>query len=490
MDFPNFILGAYQSQSPLAACQQAVNWYPEPVETPGARNPYALYPTPGQQTFLTTPQIAGRALFTIADRTHAVMGNGIYEIFAGGSYTLHGTVAFDAHPAGMTYNGLAGNQMLISSGGLMYYVDHATNVVTLVTGLTATSITHIGMVDGFFSALDVDTNRIFVSPLNDTTAVWDITQFIQRTTQPDPWRAMVVIPPDIWAIGELTGDVLYDAGTAPFPLAPRPGITFRYGIIAPYSIASIGNTVLWLARDKDGTGIVVQTRGYQPQPISTKALETAIAGYARTSTITDAEGWTTQWEGHTFYVLNFPTAQRTWAYDTSTGFWIQMGTWDVAANDFDTWSPRCHTYAFGKHLVADRTSGAINVLDVTYGTEANGAAIRRVLVPPPLWVTSEAQRLKVGRFEVILQNGIATQTGQGAAPVVMLDVSHDAVTWSNQRMCNTGLAGDTIHRVFWLRNGASTLLWVPRITVSDPIPWRIIAAEFEGTGVRGSGRAA
>ena len=470
MDYRNFILGAYQSQSPLAACQQVINWYPEAMETPGARNQYALYPTPGQETFLTTTDIGSRGMLTIADRTHGVTGSGAYEFFETGMATKRGTVAVDKNPAGMTYNGLAGNQLLISSGGLLYYLDLASNTVTAVTGTSATSFTHVGMVDGFFCALDVDSNRIFVSPLNDAGAVWDITQFIQRTTQPDPWKAMVVIPPDIWAIGELTGDVLYDAGTSPFPLAPRPGITFRYGIIAPFSIASIGNTVLWLARDKDGAGVVVQTRGYQPQPISNKALETEISNYARTSTITDAEGWTYQQEGHQFYVLNFPSVPATWAFDTSTSMWSRRGTWNPEVNDFDVWSPRTHTYAFGRHLVGDRTSGRLSVLDVTFGTESNGDAIRRVLVPAPLWCDPNEQRLYMSRFEVILQNGLGTQTGQGSAPVAMLETSHDAVTWSNQRTCSAGRAGQYMNRVFWLRNGASTLLWVPRLTVSDPIP--------------------
>ncbi len=490
-DYPNFIGWAYQSQSPLMACQQLINWYPEKVETPGARGPLALYPTPGQSTYLTTSDTNGRALFTIADRTHAVMGASVYEVFAGSAATKRGAITQDSNPAKMTYNGLAGNQLLISSGGLLYYLDLATNTITQVTGLSAyTSFTHIGMVDGFFCALDVASNRIFVSPLNDTTATWDLTQFIQRTTQPDPWKAMIVIPPDIWAVGEETGDVLYDAGSSPFPLAPRPGITFRYGILAPFSMASIGNTVLWLARDKDGAGIVVQTRGFQPQPISDKALEAAISTYARTSTITDAEGWTYQQEGHTFYVLNFPSVPATWAYDTSTQVWARRGTWNPARNDYDEWSPRVHTYAFGKHLVAERGSGRMSVLDVTTSTESNGDPVRRVMVPPPLWVSPNASRLFIDRLDVILQPGLGTSTGQGADPVVMLETSQDTQTWSNQRTCSAGKQGEYLTRVFWLRNGSSTMLWVPRLTVSDPIPWRVVGAEYTGKGVRGAQQAA
>lgn len=485
MEYPAFIGGAYESQSSLAACQQVINWFPERIEAPGNRAQLVLYPTPGQQTYLTTADINGRGFLTIASRTHMVMGAGVYEVFDTAMATKRGIIVQDANPAGITYNGTSSPaQLCICSGGALYYLNLSTNTLAAVTGLTATSLTHVGMIDGFFCALDVDTNRIYVSELNDATAVWDPTQFIQRTTQPDPWQAMVVIPPNIWAIGELTGDVLYDAGSSPFPLAPRPGITFRYGILAPFSVASIGDSVLWLARDKDGAGVVVQTRGFQPQPISDKALEYQIATYARTDTITDAEGWTYQQDGHTFYVLTFPSVPATWVYDTSTQLWSRRGTWNPAQNDFDAWAPRCHTYAFGKHLVAERGTGRVSELDTTLSTESDGSYIRRLMVPPPLWRDSDADRLFVGRFELVMQNGLGTSTGQGADPQVMLDVSRDTRTWSNQRQCGAGTQGEYETRVFWLRNGSSTLVWVPRITVTDPIPWRILAAEVDATGVR------
>lgn len=490
MEYPNFIGGAYRLQSPLASCQETINFYVSPVQAPGSRNGFVLDPTPGQQSFLTTADVGGRAALTEAGRTHVVQGAGVYEVFSTALSTKRGTVVQDSRLAYMVNNGSAGNQILIVSGGLLTYLDLTSNALTSVTGLDATNLTHVGMIDGFFAALDVAQNRIYVSPLNDQTAVWDPTQFIQRTTQPDGWKAMRVIPPDIWAIGEETGDVLYDAGFSPFPLAPRPGITFRYGIIAPDSLSSIGNSLLWLARDKDGAGIVVQTRGYQPQPVSDKALEFEISNYARTSTITDAESMTYQLEGHYHYVLSFPTARATWDYDTATQRWTRVGTWLPALNGYVAWGPRVHTYNFGRHLVSDRTSGVISTLDVTFGTESGGSAIRRVIVPPPLWKDSGAKRMFIDRFEVLVQPGLGTQDGQGQSPTVMMETSRDLQAWSNQRTCSAGAAGQYLQRVFWLMNGSSTMAWAPRLTFSDPIPWRVIAAEFDGRGVRGAQRSA
>lgn len=483
--YPNFLGGSYTSQSPLADCARTVNWYPERVDGPGAMNVLALYPTPGQQAFTTTADLGGRGAFTMASRTHFVMGAGVYEVFGTASATKRGTVVQDNNPASMTYNGSAGNQLCIASGGTLYYLNLTTNGLSATTGVTKGL--QVGMIDGYFVSFDNTTNRIYVSPLNDTTGTWDATNFAQRSTQPDPWQAMIITPPDVWLIGEQTGDVWYDAGTSPFPLAPRSGVTFRFGIVAPFSLAAIGNTVLWLARDKDGAGVVVQTRGYSPQPVSSKALETAISGYARTSSITDAEAFTYKQEGHDFYVLRFPSANATWVYDPSlppSVAWHERGTWDSAANRFDVWRPRVHTYAFGQHLVGDATTGAINTMDVTYGSEADGMAIRRLRIPPPLYVASRETRLFVSRFEPIFEPGLGTNSGQGLSPQAMLRISRDTKTWSSERMRSVGAMGQYSQRTYWLQNGSSTLVWVPELSVSDPIPWRLLGADLDGRGFR------
>ncbi|MFE1676613.1 hypothetical protein ACFMJE_18460, partial [Acinetobacter baumannii] len=64
--------------------------------------------------------------------------------------------------------------------------------------------------------------------------------------------------------------------------------------------------------------IVYRAVGYTGKRISTHAIEYAIQSY---STITDAIAFTYQQEGHSFYVLTFPTADKTWVFDVSTELW-------------------------------------------------------------------------------------------------------------------------------------------------------------------------
>lgn len=469
-----FIGPAYTSQSSAADAEDLANWYIELLESPGAKVRQAFYPTPGRAAFCDTKVVGGRALATMNGRTFATMGSTFGELFATQTYTSYGTVTQDSNLSQITFNGAIGNQALVCSGTNGYCLNLATNVLTQpLTG----KATQVGMLDGYGIAFDASTGRIWISAVNDFTT-WDPTQFAQRSTAPDTWKAMIVIPPDIWLIGSFSGDVWYDAGTFPFPFAPRAGFTFKYGIVAPFSLCASGSTGIWLSQNEQGAGIVVRTRGYQPGPISNYALETAISGYARTSSISDAEGFVYQDQGHSFYVLNFPSADRTWACDLDapnpTLTWHRRSYWDAANNREQLWRPRVHTFAFGQHLTADRFTSTVANMDVTIGTELDGNAIRRVRQSPAIF--DEKRQINLRVMEFLVETGLGTQTGQGANPMLMVSQSDDGgKTWGQEAQLSAGKVGQYQQRCRLWRNGV-TRDRVVRLVATDPIPWRILGA--------------
>jgi hypothetical protein len=477
MRYREFLGGSYTPQSILSDAERLVNWYPEKAESPNSKTPGALYPTPGFSKWCTTGTgIGGRALATMNGRTLGVMGNTIGEVFAAQTFSNYGTVNQDANLAQIAFNGPIGNQALIVSGGSANTLNLTTNVVTPVGSPPWTLSTMCGMLDGYGIIFDTTTGRIWVSHVNDMT-LWDPTQFAARSAAPDTWKAMVVNPPDIWLIGSLSGDVWYDAGSFPFPFAPRQGINFKYGIIAPFSLVATGYAQLWLSQSLDGSGIVVRTRGYAPQRVSTYAVETAIANYASTSTIADAEGLVYQDQGHTFYVLQFPTANATWVYDLELNEWHERGYWDTAAMQYDAWKPRVHTFAFGTtHLTADRGTNTISQMSIMNATELDGSAIRRLRRAPGPF--AEHRDIPVRRLEYYLETGTSLQSGQGSNAVVMHRTSDDGGrTWVHQANKLIGLVGKYKQKgVRFTRMGVPADR-VNELTVSDPlINWRIVDA--------------
>mgnify|MGYP003656090157 FL=1 len=480
MLYPGFISGSYDLQSPLADMERTVNWYPEQIASAAIPWGAALFPTPGQDTFLTVGTVNTRALFSMNDRVHAVVGNTLYELFAGATSASRGTMLEDPNPASIASNGDAGDELLIASGTNGYLLNLSTNgLSTVLTG----DCVMAGMLDGYFLAFDTATSTFRISALNDGTS-WDATQYAQRSIAPDPWRAMVVDGNrQIWLIGEQTGEVWYDSGASPFPFEPVPGSVFGYGTPAPWTVKLAGSTMCWLSQTADGAGIVVGATGLIPQRISTNAVDTAIAGYIRTAKITDAEALVYEMDGHTFYVLSFPSANATWCFDLTTGIWHERGMWDSAAGAYDLWSPRVHCFGFSKHLVGDRDSGLLCTMDNATTTECDGSTIRRLRIPPPIWRSPGVRRLFVSRLQLMMEVGLGTSTGAGVDPQVMLRSSTDGQTWSDERLAAAGAQGAYLTQVVWTRLPSSTQLWVPEITVTDPIPWRLMGAEVDGRGL-------
>lgn len=469
MKYAGFLGGTARSQSVIANPERTVNLYVEPIPTEGPASKAALYPTPGLMPFLTVTDLGGRAGLKVNDRAFAVVGGALWELFANATSTKRGTVAQDSNLAQIVYNGQTGNQLLIASGTNAYCYDLTTNTLTQVATLNGEAF-QIGMLDGYFLAFNPTLSKVRISNLSDGLT-WNVLQFAIRTAQPDKWQGMIVNAPDIWLFGADTSDVWYDAGASPFPLAPRQGLSIPFGIVAPFSLAVTSGSIFWLTQNKDGVGMVVQTKGYSPQRISTAALETAIAGYQRTAIITDAEALVYQKAGHTFYSLRFPRANATWVFDVTTGIWAERGTWNSVQGEYDAWAPRVCLQAFGQHLVGDAT-GTISTMDETFGSE-NGRAIRRLRRGPIL--VNELKRIPIHRFEVLLEQGLGLQTGQGSDPQIMFRGSPDGKTWSNERQMGAGAAGKYQKRAFVLNLG-SPRLWVPEISMTDPIPWRISEA--------------
>ena len=111
--------------------------------------------------------------------------------------------------------------------------------------------------------------------------------------------------------------------------------------------------------------------------------------------------------------------------------------------------------------------------------------MRRMRIPPPMFRAPGVRRMFVSRMELILESGLGTASGQGSDPQVMLRSSVNAKTWSDERLASAGAMGEYAAQVVWTRLPSSLKMWVPEITVTDPIPWRIMGAEIDGRGFFG-----
>lgn len=464
---PGFIGPSYISQVFTADCEDLINWYSERQESQGATTEMAYLPTPGVELLSEAADGAGRAHFFMDGREFALIGSVLWEIDASGVQTNRGTVAVDGNPGTISSNGDGGAQIFVTSATNGYILDLLTNTFSQIAFLTGKA-TFGGALDGYFLALDASTSTFYISNLLDGT-VWDPLDFAQRSVAPDPWISMEVSGRYVWLFGEQTSEAWYNNGASPFPFAPYAPGFILFGIAAPYSKRVLGKDLIWLARSRDGQNQVLRMAGFTPEVISTYPLQYAISNY---STFDDAQGDSYSDLGHNFFLLTFPTASVTWAFDTETLQWAKRGTWLAETGEFIEWRPRWHAFCFGEHRFLDSQTPALYNVTINSQVDVDDRAIRRLRRAPPLM--DENERVFYSKFSVDFQPATTTViSGQGSDPQAMLRFSDDGGrTWSAEQWRTCGKIGEYFTRVEWNRLGcARRRVW--EVSVSDPVAFRI-----------------
>lgn len=474
MRFSSFIGGSGVSQSVIADAEDTINLYVERLGR-DAESPRALFPTPGFSQWSQTAYVGTRGAIVAKGRLFKVIGGQLCEFDTNGVVTYRGAVGIDANPAQLIYNGQLGDQLGIASGGNIYSYNLTTN--TLALQLTGEG-TMIAYAAGFGLAFNINTGKVRLSKLNDLTT-WPADTFFQRSLFADPYQAMFVDTNNlVWLIGTDTFEVRYNSGVGTQPFVPLSGLVGRYGIAAPFAFGLSGAGNMWLAKNPEGIGEFVTTRGGMPQPVNSYAFSTSFATYLRTAKIDNAEVVTYQAEGHTFATISFPSVPASHTYDATTDSWARRGQWNAMLGRFDLWAPRTHVYYSGKHLVGDRTTSKVFEMDTRFTTEIDGSGMVRERTTPGL--INEHKRVPIDSLELLMDVGLGTASGQGSDPQAILRVSDDGGrTFGNELRAGIGRMGEFRRRVLWNRLGAKAHT-VLRVRFSDPAPSRIVDAFVNG----------
>lgn len=419
MRFEGFCGPSYTSQSLNAECQTCLNLYPEAIETKSGY--YAMYPTPGKRLAYDLGPIGPiRGLYTLNGRTYVVSGTNFMELKADGTSQFRGTVVSDGGPVSM-----AGGptQVLIASALSAYVYNTTDNSFTPIPD-QITDVLQVGYTDGFFFAL-LKSGKIQSTSVTSgiDALVWPGDSAILVEVFTDTPNAIFFDHREMWVFGPKAIQPYVDAGDVPFPFDVIQGAFIESGLAAPFSVAKLDNSIFWLGSDERGQGVVRRANGYQAVRVSNHAVEFAIQGYGK---ISDAIAYGYQDQGHEFYVLSFPTANKTWVYDAATGMWHERGFWNSQAGVFTMNRALYHTFNFGMHLVGDPTAGKVYEQDISI-LDDNGSEIRRVRRAPH--ISNEQNMTSYNRLQIYLETGLATFDGPRPPTRYVLE-SSGGILWS------------------------------------------------------------
>jgi hypothetical protein len=366
----------------------------------------------------------------------------------------------------------------------------------------------VGFLDGYFVFNEPNSQKFWVTASYNGLSI-DALDFASAEGSPDDLVTLIVDHREVWLFGQNSVEVWYNAGLPDFPLARIQGAFNEIGCLAAYSVAKLDNGLFWLGSDARGFGIVYRSKGYSGERISTHAVEWQIQQYA---TLADAVAYTYQQDGHSFYVLNFPTANTTWVYDVATGVWHERAGWEN--NAFTRHRGNCQMNFNNEIVIGDYVAGGIYAYDSTVYTEAGsiqkwlrswralptgennlkrtvqhslqldcetgvGLPGEDYLYVNGLYITTEDElRLLTEDDDYIIAEATLEP---GVNPQVMLRWSDDGGhTWSNEHWKSMGRQGQYGYRTIWRRLGMTMKIRdrVYEISGTDPVKIAIMGAEL------------
>lgn len=461
--------GAYSSRSVIANAQRCVNLYPEanPQDTKPPM-PVTHYPRPGKLLLGIPPALGhGRGLYRATNGDlYAVVNDVLYFIDNAFVFTAIGNIGAGTSPVSMADNGEdVGDSMVVVDGSPNgWEVTLSSRAFAAIVDGTGTFVgsNRVDYLSGFFLFNAPDTPYWYTSLLNQVA--FNALDVASKSAYADNLQSLGVRQREVWLIGALTTEPWYLAGGADFAFEAVSSTFVPYGCIAKYSVASIDAALIWLTQDLKGQGLVVKTDGYQAVRISTHALEQELNKYADLS---DAIASSYQIEGHTFYVLSFPTDDKTWVYDLATKQWHEA-TWTdnngVEHRDRATF----YTHAYDRVIGQDWETGLLYEID-TETFQDNGVPIMcRRGFPHVLdemnrithWCLTadmECGTIEDQDADPQLQMRYSDDRGKTFSDPVQASMGKTGEYLTSPQFQRLGMARDRVYELFWSENCKTAL---------------------------------
>lgn len=447
---------AYSDSTKPVSVQECINYYVEATEDGGARTPKVLKGTPGLKAFSSIGNESMRGGHVAAELLYAVSGTTAYRIASDGTATSLGTVAGTGHVEISDMRISGGNQIVFVNGTQGYTYNTATSTFAQITDPQFQAADVVEFLDNFAILNYTGTAQFFISAISDATS-YDALDFATKESGTENLVTLKVNHGLLYLFGSRRSEVWQNTGNADFPFERINGATFDLGCAGKFARATLNDRLYFLGSDAKAYVM----NGYQPERISTHAIEQAFAD----EDISTCQVYGQSDRGHDFIYFRFPNG-KTWVYDG--GFWHRRKSHDITGSRLNGYA-----YCYGKHLALDSIQGKIWELDPdTFDEGGNPLVAERVTA----YAHNNQNAMLLPELEYVFDTGNGLASGHGSNPIVEFCYSDDfGRTWSNWRQASLGKTGKYGQRVRFrglgkFRNRAF------RHRISDPIKRDCLAA--------------
>lgn len=395
-----------------------------------------------------------RAMEVVGDTLYAVAGQNVYQVNSALETTQIGQIDTAYLSEGPVYIESNASQVgFFDAVGAWVWEEGAW------LGIDLPYVGDVGMPasqDTLTMLSQPSTYNIWQSNPNDLTT-WDALNFTTEDGDSDWITGMVAIHDQLIVFKQWSTSFYVNEGNLGFTYGRLPGIYPAIGCMVQASIAVIAEQVLFLGQQQGAGPKVYAIGSYEPQAVSTYAIENRMAEYPP-EVVAAAYGFAYEQAGHTFYVLTFPWAGggETWVLDLKETGRLGKPVWHQRAG---FWGGRFLQYdgtcavQFGG-VVYMGSAGSNNIWKLDLDNFQDDGQTRKILrswrsIAEPTMATE-----KVNWLDIKCQTGKGVP--QGTNPQLMLRQSFDdGASWSAERWKAIGMAGQTMQDIRFNRLGAT-----------------------------------
>ena len=358
--------------------------------------------------------VSGGHLYSIEeDGTAADLGSGL-EVGIQVSFA-------SINPAGI-------HNVIMANGGGLYKTSGGA-LSAIADPDAPVNVTSLTFLDQYIIANNSETPYFYYSGVNDPDS-WSALDFATAEVRPDDTTGVATNWDELFVLGTESVEVWYNDGSTPF--VRRDGATINRGTLSPYTFKRVGNTFMML----DSKRHVVNIEGRNPVIVSNEIDD----DLAEIRDIEDAFAMVMDIEGRAFYVLSFPRANRTYAYDYKMKAWARWGQYQSEHGVYDRFGGNSYAFCtdWNKHVIGSKDDG--RVYTMASSINADGDSYNRLRVQTGHIDHGVLSNKRSRDLRLRGKRGSTSQPGS-----LMLRVRDNGTgQWSREYILDTGAAGDYV----------------------------------------------
>lgn len=196
----------------------------------------------------------------------------------------------------------------------------------------------------------------------DDPLSWASGEYLSAEMFPDPIVGLARQNNQVVVFGKMSIEFFYDAANVSgSPLNRNDSTVIQVGCAFPYAIYQNESTCIFTGQSESGGRAVWQLDGFKPTKISDEFIERILDQESNPSNV---YGFGLRTMGHLFYLVNLPTLDRTFVYDTEEKLWHEWSSNNNGSHSVFNCNYMCDQQTGAAYLV-HKNNGCVYKIDPT-----------------------------------------------------------------------------------------------------------------------------